>query len=142
MKVSNYTNARDVFLNKLCFAKFLPLSSNRLIVFVLAQFTFVFLTLATPGPELVSCVQPFEQVSTEPESEPNSESTDRSIADADARLSRPRKAPSRLSKIFVKTISIPTPADTILIAKKSGSFSRTDFSPTQPSVFRNLPLII
>ena len=142
MKVSNYTNARDIFLNKLCFKKFLPLSSDSLIVFVLAQFIFVFLSLAAPGPALVSCVQPFEAASAQGESESNSETTDRSIADADARLSRPRRAPSRSFNIFAHAIPVSTPVFTASNTKSLFYFSRTLLPPTHPSVFRNSPLII
>ena len=142
MKFSNHLNARDIFLNKLCFTKFFPLSSDSLIVFVVAQFTFVFLSFAAPGPELVSCAQPFETASTQGESESNSETTDRSIADADARVSRPRRAPSRSFNIFATAIPVPTQAFTALNTKSLLYFSRTALPPTHPSVFRNSPLII
>jgi hypothetical protein len=131
-----------VFLNKLRFPGSLTLNANRLIMLVLAQFVVALLSFAAPGAALVSCAQPFETASTHGESESNSETTERSIAEDDARLTRTRKAPSRLCKIFVKTISVPTPAGTHLSARKFGTFSRTDFSPSQPSFFRNLPLII
>ncbi len=111
-------------------------------MFFVAHFAFAILLLVVPGNELISYAQPFEYGHAQTESKSNSETTDRSSVEADAHLSRSRKAPIRLNKIFVKTIAVPTLADTDLSAKRFGSFSRTGFSPTQPSVFRNLPLII
>ena len=130
-----------VFLTKLRFQGSLNLNANRLIMLVLAQFVVALLSFTAPGTALVSGAQPIEQ-DTRSESESDSETRERSMAETDARHSRPRKAPSRLSKIFVKTISAPTPAGTHLSANKFGSFSRTGFAPSQPSVFRNIPLII
>ena len=131
-----------VFLNKLKFPRSLTLNANRLIMLVLAQFVVALLSFAASGPELVFCAQPFETASTQGESESNSETTDRSIADADARLTRTRRAPSRPFNIFATAIPVPTHAFTALNTKSLLYFSRTALPPTHPSVFRNSPLII
>ncbi len=111
-------------------------------MFIVAQFAFAFLSLMVPGAELVSCAHPFELGSTQSESESNSETTDRSSAEVDARLPRSRRAPSLLSRMFVRDIAVPAPADTSLSARRFIYYSRIVFSFAQPSAFRNLPIII
>ncbi len=129
-----------VFLNKLRFPGSLTLNANRLIMLVLAQFVVALLSFA-PGTALVSCAQPIEQ-DTPSETESNSETTERSIAETDARLSRPRRAPSRSFNIFSYAIPVSTHVFTALNKKSLLYFSRFLLPPTHPSVFRNFPLII
>jgi len=130
-----------VLLNKLRFPGSLTLNANRLIMLVLAQFVVVLLSFAAPGPALVSSAQPIEQ-DTPSASESNSETTERSMAETDARLSRPRRAPSRLFNVFAYAIPVSTHVFTALNTKSLLYFSRSLLPPTHLSVSRNSPLII
>jgi hypothetical protein len=130
------------FLNKLQFPGSLTLNPNRIIMLALAQFVVALLSFAAPGPAPVSCAQPIEQASAQPESQSDLEATKRSIAQDDARLSRPRRAPSRSLNIYAHATTVSTHAFTALITKSLFYFSRTLLPPTHPSFFRNSPLII
>ncbi|MCX6125396.1 MAG: hypothetical protein NTV34_11715 [Proteobacteria bacterium] len=129
-------------MNKPCFSNIFRLNSKTLILFVVAQLAIVFLDLIVPGRELISYEQPFEHGSEQAEPESGSESNDRTSAETDVRLSRSSKAPSRLDRVFVRTIVVPRSAEGDIGAIRFVYFSMTVFSPTLPSVFRTLPLII